>query len=87
MPNTNSLGLDFATPAEEKPPVEQPPVEHTAEQPAEQPAETETTSQNNDAESKEKKKQPYVNPERVKTGGQQRVRISISLPQVVTYVS
>lgn len=63
IPSTNSLGLDFDAP---QPPVLTPenPSNNTESQPAPlSPAE----------QSHREKKKPYVNPDRVKTGGPQRV--------------
>lgn len=68
-PAANSLGLNFDQLKIQDPPA----PEAKAEDPPQSPSQ-------DAAESAEKKK-PYVNPERVKTGGNQRVRaMFLSLP-------
>ena len=62
MASTNSLGLDLA----------EAPSEHAQAPEAEQTPDAATDAA--DAEAK-KKEAPYVNPERVKTGGAPRVRV------------
>lgn len=64
LPPTNSLGLDFD--------VQEQPSESTlidATEPQQPPQSTTTEQQPRG------KKTPYVNPDRVKTGGPQRVRL------------
>lgn len=74
IPPTNSLGLDFNAP--EAPPSAQSPEDKTEPQsppksPTEQPH--------------REKKKPYVNPDRVKTGGPQRVRLIHLQPRPAKY--
>ncbi len=88
---SNSLGLDLAAlkikdspdPAEAKPSADAKvasPAEG-ATQPADESAEiapdAEQTEAGDDKKDSKEKKKPYVNPDRVKTGGAQRVRACI----------
>ena len=82
----NTLGLDFENlkikESSDEPPVSQPNAEESAEgksvvsdKPVTAPA-VQATSNNVDPKTKKK---PYVNPDRVKTGGAQRVRLHHTL--------
>lgn len=68
LPPTNSLGLDFDAP--DSAPEKQ---THPSAPPDSVDAQAPTQSPTAEQHYREKKK-PYVNPDRVKTGGPQRVR-------------
>jgi hypothetical protein len=75
---TNSLGLDFDRLKINEPDPQSSETSNTVvDAPPEGPAPHDVATGPNQTE-KEKKK-PYINPERVKTGGIQRVSVSLSL--------
>jgi hypothetical protein len=74
LPPTNSLGLDFTGPDAAQEPQNQPLV-------APDNVDTQPGPQSPSAEQPlREKKKPYVNPDRVRTGGPQRVRLTRLAP-------